>query len=305
MEDLTMVKRMLGRTGLEISVLGFGGAEIGYENAPLADVEKLLGGALDAGLNLIDTAECYADSETKIGQAVSHRRGDFFLFTKVGHAAGFELPDWDLRMMEQSIDRSLQRLQADHVDLIQLHTCSEDMLRQGDVIEVLQRAKSAGKTRFVGYSGDSKAALYAVTCGAFDTLQTSVNIADQECIELTLPKAKEAGMGVIAKRPIANVAWRTGSEKPANGYVLSYWERLQKLAYPFLADGVTDAAISTALRFTLAQPAVTTAIVGTKNPERWQKNAALLAAGPLPEAEINAIRERWKAVCEPEWVGQG
>jgi len=301
-----MEKRTLGKTGLEVSVLGFGGAEISFENASQADVEKLLGGALDAGLNLIDTAECYADSETKIGQAVAHRRGDFFLFTKVGHAAGFEMPDWDLRMMEQSIDRSLQRLQVDHVDLLQLHTCSEDMLRQGDVIAVLQRARDAGKTRFIGYSGDSKAALYAVTCGAFDTLQTSVNIADQECIELTLPKAKNAGMGVIAKRPIANVAWRTGNEKPANGYVTSYWERLQKLAYPFLAGGASDEAVGTALRFTLAQVGVTTAIVGTKNPERWRANAALLSgAGPLPDADVRAIRERWKAVCAPDWVGQG
>jgi len=197
----------------------------------------------------------------------------------------------------------LQRLRVESLDLLQLHTCSEEMLRKGDVIEVLRRARDAGKTRFIGYSGDSKAALYAVECGAFDTLQTSVNIADQECITLTLPKAKAANMGVIAKRPIANVAWRTGRNPPDNGYVKSYWERLQQLAYPFLED--KDAAVGTALRFTLAAPGVTTAIVGTKNTARWKSNAQLLEAGSLPDTEFRAIRDRWKEASQADWVGQG
>ena len=87
-----MERRTLGRTGLEVSALGFGGAEIGYEGASLADVERLLGSALDAGLNVIDTAECYVNSEELIGQAVSHRRDHFHLFTKCGHASGLPYP---------------------------------------------------------------------------------------------------------------------------------------------------------------------------------------------------------------------
>jgi len=81
-----METRRLGRTGINVSVLGFGGSEIGAANASIATVERILGGALDAGLNLIDTAACYADSENLIGRAVSHRRRDFFLMTKCGHA---------------------------------------------------------------------------------------------------------------------------------------------------------------------------------------------------------------------------
>ncbi len=298
-----MEKRVMGKTGMEVSVLGFGGAEIGYENASVETVERLLGAALDAGLNVIDTAECYNNSEELIGRTIAARRDDYYLFTKCGHASGFDLPDWDMNLLEQSIDRSLQRLGTDCVDLVQLHSCDEKMLRQGDVIAALQRARDAGKTRFIGYSGDSRAALYAIECGAFDTLQTSVSIADQEPLELTLPRAVEQNMGVIAKRPIANAAWKTGA-KPENAYVHTYWDRLQKLDYDFLKGDVNE-SISKALRFTLGESGVHTAIVGTKNPERWQQNAALLQAGPLPVNEIEAIRARWKEAGGDDWTGQG
>ena len=302
-----MEKRVLGKTGMEVSVLGFGGAEIGFEKAGAETVARLLGAALDAGLNVVDTAECYGSDETAsealIGEAVGHRRGEFYLFTKVGHASGLDGEDWDPDMMERSIERSLKRLKTDCVDLVQLHTCGADRLKQGDVIAVLQRAREKGKTRFIGYSGDSANALYAVECGAFDTLQTSVNVADQECVELTLPKAREANMGVIAKRPIANVAWSTGDNPPESPYRQTYWERLRALAYPALAG---DAAVKNALRFTLSVPGVHTAIVGTAKPERWVQNAALLAEGArLPGAEFAAIRARWKEVAGADWTGQG
>ncbi len=299
-----MEKRSFGKTGMELSVLGFGGAEIGFDRVSETEVAHLLGAALDAGLNVIDTAECYG-SEGSIGAAVAHRRDDFHLFTKCGHSGGFPEEDWDSAMLEKTIDRSLSLLKTDYLDLIQLHSCSEDLLRQGDVIAILQRARDAGKTRFIGYSGDSAAALYAIQCGAFDSLQTSVNIADQECIDLTLPEAARAGMGVIAKRPIANVAWKSGSNPPENNYHKSYWERLGKLEYPFLRPGADADAVSITLRFTLAQTGVTTAIVGTTKPDRWKENAALLDAGPLAPDQIQAIRDRWRAVAGTDWVGQG
>lgn len=309
-----MEKRVFGKTGMEVSVLGFGGAEIGFAGTPAETVAQVLNAALDAGLNVLDTAECYgsgegrANSEELIGQTVSHRRGDFFLFSKCGHRSGFEEPDWDAGMLEKSIERSLKRLKTDHLDLMQLHTCGEDILRQGDVIAVLQKAQAAGKTRFLGYSGDSRAALYAVECGAFDTLQTSVNVADQECIALTLPKAQAANLGVIAKRPLANVAWRHADEESARDrYEYAYWSRLQKLQYPFLQSHGNPAedAVGIALRFTLSVPGVHTAIVGTTRPNRWKDNAALLKAGPLSAQDFDAIRARWHEAAEPDWTGQG
>jgi aryl-alcohol dehydrogenase-like predicted oxidoreductase len=297
-----MEKRKYGNTDMQVSILGFGGAEIGFEGATESQVEKLLGSALDAGLNIIDTAECYRTSEELIGKTVSHRRSEYFLFTKCGHASGLELPDWDPKMLEMSIDRSLERLKTDYVDVIHLHSCSEEILRQGDVIDVVKRAKEKGKTRYIGYSGDHKAALYAVQSGAFDSLETSLSIADQEAVELTLPEALKRGMGVTIKRPVANVAWRTG-QKPDNEYAHTYWDRLQVLDYDFLEPG-SEESVGTALRFTLSVPGVHTAIVGTKNPDRWVQNAKLLEKGKLEEGRYTAIRTRWRERAGNDWIGQ-
>ena len=297
-----MEQRELGRTGLRVSVLGFGGSEIGFEAADPSRVRRLLQEALDAGLNVIDTAECYGDSESLIGHAIADRRREFHLFTKCGHFEGTGRDDWSPASLEKSIARSLARLRTDHVDLLQLHTCSEDDLRRGEVIEVIERARQRGQTRFLGYSGDGPAARYAVECGRFDTLQTSINVADQEALRLTLPLAMARGVGVIAKRPIANAAWRTG-ERPASAYHHAYWDRLERLDYEFLRRPLPQ-SIGTALRFTASLPGVTTLIVGTTQPGRWRENAELLAPGALPAADMDAIRHRWHQTADETWVGQ-
>jgi aryl-alcohol dehydrogenase-like predicted oxidoreductase len=298
----TIERRRLGRTDIAASVLGFGGSEIGYQGVSARTVGRLLATALDAGLTVIDTAECYEDSETLVGKALGARRREVALFTKCGHAGGWGRADWRPGALQRSIERSLERLATDHVDLIQLHSCSRAELRRGDVIDALERARERGLARYIGYSGDGEAARYAVECGRFDTLQTSVSIADQEALELTLPLARERGMGVIAKRPLANVAWRH-VKKPVESYYQTYWSRLRRLDYGFLRDEV-EAAVGTALRFTLSVPGVHTAIVGTTKPDRWPRNAALWRKGPLPAGEIDEIRARWRAVAAPSWTGQ-
>jgi aryl-alcohol dehydrogenase-like predicted oxidoreductase len=296
-----MERRRLGRTDMDVSVLGFGGSEIGYERAGARTVARLLGGALDAGLNVIDTAECYEDSEALIGSALGSRRSEIYLLTKCGHPRGYGRGDWREASLLSSIERSLERLRTDRLDLIQLHSCEIAELRKGEAITALERARERGYTRYIGYSGDGEAARYAVECGRFDTLQTSMSIADQEALELTLPLAVKRGMGVIAKRPIANATWRY-ARRPAEPYYQAYWSRLRTLDYPFLRDA--EGAAATALRFTLAAPGVHTAIVGTKRPERWPANARLLEAGPLPAAEIERIRARWREIAEPSWTGE-
>jgi aryl-alcohol dehydrogenase-like predicted oxidoreductase len=297
-----MEQRQFGSTDMQVSILGFGGAEIGFELASPEVVTTLLTNAIDAGLNVIDTAECYLASEELIGQAVGHLRSKYHLFTKCGHPQQVGVGDWRKASLLESIVRSLLRLKTDRVDLIHLHTCSEDELRKGEVIAALEEAREKGYTRYIGYSGDGSAARYAIECGVFDSLQTSVSIADQEAIDLTLPLARERKMAVIAKRPIANAAWRY-KEKPTVAYHQQYWERLQKLNYDFL-QGDPRQAVSIALRFTLSVPGVHTTIVGTKNPNRWRENAELLKAGPLPPEQFEAIRARWKQVADKSWVGQ-
>ncbi len=288
---------------MQVSVLGFGGSEIGYEGATPRDAGKLLNDALDAGVNVIDTAECYVNSEQLIGDAIGHRRKEYFLFTKCGHERGWSYPDWRPESLLRSIERSLKRLKTDSVDVVQLHSCSEAELRKGAVIEALKQARTLGYTRYIGYSGDGAAALYAIECGAFDTLQTSVNVAEQDAIELTLPRAMNSNLGVIAKRPLANVAWNNGSKEPDNSYGYTYWTRLQKLQYDFL-KGDLSASVATALRFTLTVPGVHTAIVGTAKVGRIRENAASIEAGRLPDKLYKNIRDRWRRVVERSWTGQ-
>jgi aryl-alcohol dehydrogenase-like predicted oxidoreductase len=302
-------KRKFGATDMNVAILGFGGAEIGFERTDQATVSKLLNAALDAGLNVVDTAECYIDSEVQIASAIGHRRKEYYLFTKCGHAVdgGGRTPDWSKAGILKSVERSLKRLKTDAVDLLQLHTCSLDDLKKGEVIEAVEQAKKEGKTRYIGYSGDSKEARYAVECGRFDALQTSVSICDQECIELTLPLAKEKKVGVVAKRPIANAVWRYDKD-PGGGHAV-YWKRLQELGYDFAKGAArekqdADGAAGIAMRFTAMQPGVDVLIVGTSKPERWAQNAELLRAGPLGKELAESIHARWKQVAKADWIGQ-
>jgi hypothetical protein len=310
---------------MQVGVLGFGAAEIGFENTADQIVDTMLGEALDMGLNVIDTAAMYLDSEEKLGRCLRGKRNQVLLFTKCGQhlaprntlvgslvrlrhklrrstggADALEGLAWHPRALQWNIDQSLLRLKTDRIDLLQLHTCSEATLRRGEVTEVLQRARQAGKVRHIGYSGDGQAALYAVQCGHFDALQTSVNVADQQALDLTIPLALEQGMGVIAKRPMANGLWRNPQRpEPADHH--AYWDRLQALRHDALRN---ERSFETALRFTLSVTGVSTAIVGTTNLAHFRQNIQFAAAGALEKSQFDEIRARWKEVARPDWVGQ-
>lgn len=293
-----MNKRPFGNTGLEVSPLGFGGGPVGYLGTDQQKIDRILNLLLDSGVNLIDTAECYHGSEESIGQAVGHRRDEFLLVTKTGHAQGEDVtaPEWTPELVTQTIDRSLRRLRTDRLDVVLLHSCDMATLRHSGVVEALIRAREAGKARLIGYSGDNQVATVAARIPEFSVVECSVSLADQANIDGVLPVAIERGMGVIAKRPLANSAWRTPSELQGiyAKYSEPYRQRLRRMGVlPDDAgvEGDDDSAwTEMALRFTLSVPGVSTAIVGTTDPDHAQENIRLAELGPLSAEHLDMLR---------------
>ncbi len=291
-----MEVRQLGRTELRVSRLGAGLAEIGF-GLTLADVDvagEILNAALDAGINFLDTAACYGVSEELIGRTVAHRRDEYVLATKCGHVAGdYQGEPWTAETVTHSIERSLRRLRTDYLDLVQLHSCGVDVLERGEVITALQDAQKAGKTRYIGYSGDNEAAAWAVESGLFQTLQTSFNLVDQRARTLLFPKAREQGMGIIVKRPLANAVWR--ASRSPSAYADEYFRRAQILAQDGPLPNEPEDPILLALGFTLAHPEVDTAIVGTRNPAHMRANIRLVEeALPIDPATVEELHRRFQ-----------
>ena len=290
-----MEKRDFGKTGLRVSLLGFGLYEIRSlaGSAGAEEAGRLLNAALDAGINFLDTAGCYGNSEELIGGAVAHRRDEYVLATKCGDATdGLAARPWTAEAVEESINRSLRRLKTDRLDLVQLHSCGADVLQQGDVTDALVRARDAGKTRFIGYSGDEDAALWAIESGIFDALQTSLNIVDQHAHSRLLKPAEKRGMGVIIKRPVANVAWSSGGA--SSSLPGDYPRRWQAIAEPGPIPGAPQDPIHLALGFVFAHPEVDTAIVGTSNLSHLRSNIELMERGvSIPSETVEELHSRF------------
>ena len=312
-----MEKRILGKTGIEVTRLGVGLAAIGEEESleTIDKVERVLSTALDSGITFFDTAECYFDSEEMVGRTISHRRSEFTLATKCGHSKPGIIPqgqvdeDWSVDAITESVDRSLIRLRTDYVDLLQLHSCGVAELESGEPIEALVRAREAGKTRFIGFSGDNEAAAWAVDSGIFDTLQTSFNVADQRPRRGLLATAREQDMGVIAKRPIANRAWGQ-PHSPTRGFKFDpnyadvYWSRTQEMAALGPLADMPENLIELALGFVYAHKEVDVAIVGTRNPEHMTSNIAMVNGGvSIPESTLSDLCSRWDRL-DTDWEGQ-
>lgn len=298
-----MEMRTLGRTGLKVSRLGAGLAEIGLRLS-LAEEERageVLNAALDKGVNFLDTAACYDISEEMIGRTIAHRRDEYILATKAGHVTGgYEGEAWTAETITHSIERSLRRMRTDHLDLVQLHTCGVEILERGEVIEALLDAKEAGKARYIGYSGDNEAAEWAVESGQFDTLQTSFNLVDQRARTRLFPQTRDRGMGLIVKRPIANAAW--GVSANATGPPGKYVRRAQAMAAESPIPGAPDDPILLALGFTLAHDEVDTAIVGTSDPEHMRANIERVETElPIAAQAVEELHCRFDQL-EEGWV---
>jgi len=157
-----MKKVPFGRTGFQVSQLGFGAAPIGYLNTEREKVRRILNLMLDRGVNVIDTAASYEGSEEMIAEAIGHRRKEFALISKCGGSLpDIDAPAWSAELIKKTVDRSLRRLRTDRLDVMLLHSCDLHTLQKGQALGALLEAQKAGKIRWAGYSGDNEAAAWA------------------------------------------------------------------------------------------------------------------------------------------------
>ena len=279
-----MILNPLGHTGLRVSALGFGAMHINDARTTELEAGALLNHVLDQGINLVDTARGYGLSEARIGRHIAHRRQEFVLSTKVGY--GVEgVPDWTYDCIVQGVERALKLMKTDWLDIVHLHSCPLHTLQQGDVTRALNDCRAAGKLRVAAYSGDNAEIDFAIESGAFGSLQTSVSLCDQAHLQHRAARADHAGIGVIAKRPLAGAVWRF-AERPADFAEGQYWDRFQAMGLP----GQEDWA-DTALRFAAFHTGAASAIVGTAKPQNLRRNLGAIARGPLPPALATAIRD--------------
>ncbi len=302
-----MEKRILGRTGYSVSVIGLGTAPAAYLGTDVAKFESLLNQVLDAGVNLLDTAASYPDSEKTLGKLVSHRRNEFVLVSKCGSKVpGIDGAAWSEALITATVDRAIANLGPTPIDVMLLHSCDLATLQKGEAIGALVKAKQAGKIKHIGYSGDNEAAAYAVTLPEIEVLETSVNVVDQINIDMVLPGAVKHNVGVIVKRSIANAAWKDISLQQGlyKNYTKTYTDRFQQMGLNPEDVGFTDWP-ELALRFTLSQPGVTTAIIGTTNPDNAKSNLTAAAKGLLDASVVAKIRDAFKR-ADPagKWAGQ-
>ncbi|MGZ6132919.1 MAG: aldo/keto reductase [Myxococcaceae bacterium] len=275
--------RPLGSTGLAVSALGLGAGRIGGPETTDADVDQLLGTALELGVTLIDTARSYGASEERLGRSLQGRRRSVVLSTKLGYGVP-GVPDWTGPSIEAGVDGALERLRTEVIDLVHLHSCPREVLERGEVIEALHRSVRMGKVRVAAYSGENEALDWAVRSGAFGVVQCSVSLVDQGVLSGALPEADRRGVGVLATRPLGNAPWRFETRPDASD-VAEAWERFGVLQ----RDPAGLAWDALAARFAAFSPGVSAILVGTASPAHLALAARAIAEGPLPDVVLDPI----------------
>ena len=280
--------RSFGRTGLQVPPLSFGAGGIGDPALPEDAVARLLHGAVDLGLTLIDTAPSYGLSEERIGRYLASRRKEVVLSTKVGYGVA-GIPDWTGASVTAGIDAALARLRTDVIDIVHLHSCPLEVLREGGVVEPLLRAADAGKLRVAAYSGDNAPLEWAASDAPFGSLQMSINLFDQRALGAAQAAAVRRGLGVIAKRALGNAPWRF-AERPVGDDAEPYWERMRAMGLPGFGIPWDELAV----RFTAFSPGVSTALVGSRSLDHLRALAAAVVRGPLPDDVARALRAAFR-----------
>lgn len=319
-----MQRRRLGRTGLEVSVLGYGAGAVGglMTKGTPADQERAIARAVELGINYIDTAALYGngESERALGRVLKALKPDVVLGTKFRLKAADRTRIADF--VARSMDESLHRLGLDHVDLFQLHNPlvardADDRMdvdiALNEVVPALHRLQKAGKTRFIGFSGvgEPAALLKAVDSKAFDTVQVVFNALNPSAggpmprnapgldYGRLLERATAADMGTIIIRALAGGAL-SGSEArhplamqavDPIGSAANFAgdvARARQLE-PLVRDGTAGSLTELAQRFVIANPDVTTMLVGYSTLDQLEQAAAAVAKGPLPQGAVDRI----------------
>ncbi|MBI5967820.1 MAG: aldo/keto reductase [Deltaproteobacteria bacterium] len=263
-----MQKRILGRTGWPVSVISFGAIKL--PRIGMKEGEILLNRALDMGINFVDTADCYGDSEEKIGQALKKRRKEFYLSTKVDERDG---PG-----VRKKLERCLRRLQTTWIDLLLFHDVrgSEyDKIFMEGGLEELEKAREEGKIRHVGISihGSLSMMKRAVESGAFSVLMVAYSAIDEDRLTADLlPMAAAKRVGLIAMKPLAGGRL---AQFPSRGWDSRFFK------------GESPAQI--ALRYVLSNPHITCAIPGMTTLEELEEN--IVVGKVLRELSPEEIKE--------------
>ena len=295
-----MQYRTLGETGLRVSEIGYGAAQIGSINLPEDQADRALNAVLDAGVNFIDTAAMYGQSEARIGKFISYRRDEFILATKCGdyervlNGKREIVRDYSREGILKTIDQSRKKLDMDVIDIVQFHGLPGSDDDEQVAFEALLDAREKGWTRFIGVSADGPSAAAAARRWDLDTQEFTYNILYQESAENLMPTLRSQGMGTIIKRPISNAVWEK-TVRPDGDYMGGPWDRAQSIPLAELAGEMP--ILEFVLRFTLSHPDVCTAIIGSTNPDHIRANVGISDGRPLSDDIVQqagaAFRQRF------------
>jgi len=296
---MAIPRKVLGRTGLEVTQLGYGAMEIRghriWKGRPCGEdqARTILNAVLDAGICFIDTANDYGMSELFIGRFLAGRRKEYVLATKCGCHMQYagdhdETPHvWTRENLLRNIADSLLKMRTDRVDLLQLHNPDVETSEKFKVVDVLQELKRAGAIRFLGCSSTPPHLRTYIGWGVFDVFQIPYSGLERQHENL-ITEAAEAGAGIIIRGGVAR-------GEPGSGLGdLNRWEVFEKAGLDELrAEGESRTAFL--LRFTLSHPHCHTTIVGTLKPEHLRENVEVACKGPLPSDVYEEAKKRLSA----------
>lgn len=296
--------RTLGKTGLKVSELGMGGLFVASFATAREEARLAVRRALELGVNYIDTAPGYRDSEEVLGYALNGVTQPYVLSTKLGgRPQPFHPQDKDA--LRRSLETSLHNLQRDHIDILMIHEpdrpgqydwFSDHERFHGPVCELLNELKAEGLIRFSGLGGTTAYELpHIINTGSYDVVLTAFNysLLWQEALLEVLPAAQKQGMGIIIGSPLQQGALARRYEDEVNHGArwLSSPRRAQFKRLYALLDEIDMPIAELALRFVLSNPAISTTLMGARSVAEVEANVRAAEAGPLPLDLLARIQE--------------